>query len=62
MHPSYTRALGAAVTVLAIALAAPAMAQKSKDTVRIAFSDPIEPADMYFFAKPEQGRDDAQRL
>lgn len=55
MHPSYTRALGAAVTVLAIALAAPAMAQKSKDTVRIAFSDPIEPADMYFFAKPEQG-------
>jgi len=64
MSVSFKRALDAsapkffgvaALTILSIALAAPAFAQKSKDTLRIGFADPIEPADSYFFSKPEQG-------
>jgi len=49
------RAFGAALAIMSLSLAAPALAQKSKDTLRIAFTDPIEPADAYFFSKPEQG-------
>ncbi len=49
------RSIGAVAFTCAVALAIPAYAQKSKDTVRIAFTDPIEPADAYFFSKPEQG-------
>ncbi|MCD6073549.1 MAG: hypothetical protein K0Q70_432 [Rhodospirillales bacterium] len=55
MSASPTRVLGAALAVLSLSLAAPALAQKSKDTLRIGFVDPIEPADAYFFSKPEQG-------
>lgn len=49
------RALGAMFVVMSLAVATPALAQKSKDTLRIGFVDPIEPADSYFFSKPEQG-------